>query len=194
MLDSGPVLAASPRIQLDLAGASWAVRAFYDIDSRLPSHRETIGGSGVYALSEAGRRRFGQFPSITADDAFLRRHFQPHERARVESAVSVVTPPRRLKGVIAIKSRSHFGNYEIRELYPELTGNTGQGNRGALVRLGLRPWMWPRLAVYGYVKVAARIRGYCRYRWGNRSLWERDETSRVASTPSSASAASSFNA
>jgi glycosyltransferase involved in cell wall biosynthesis len=43
----GPVLAVAPHFRMDLAGCSWAVRAFYDINGRLPSSHEGIGGSGV---------------------------------------------------------------------------------------------------------------------------------------------------
>jgi glycosyltransferase involved in cell wall biosynthesis len=178
-LQTGRSLAAAPQVRWDLEGASSAVRAFYNIDGRLPSSREGIGGSGVYALSEEGRKRFGEFPNITADDAFVRRHFAPHERAVVEGAYSVVTPPKRLKGVVAIKTRSHFGNYEIDALYPHLRGNRGASNRRVLLRLMLQPARWPALAVYGYVKVVAKIRAYWRWRMKRNVAWERDETSRL---------------
>jgi glycosyltransferase involved in cell wall biosynthesis len=176
-LERGDVLAVSPTVKLELDHCSWPVRAFYAIDQRLPSARETIGGSGVYGLSEAGRARFKEFPAITADDAFVRRQFEKHERCVVEDAVSVVTPPATLAGVIAIKTRSHFGNYELDELMPQLTRNVGASNRKALSLLALRPWLWPKLGVYAYVKLLARMRARRRIRAGIRQ-WERDDTSR----------------
>lgn len=177
-LEVGDVLAVAPRPKHDLAGCSWAVRAFYAVDSRLPSSKEGIGGSGVYGLSEAGRKRFGEFPAVTADDAFVRRQFQPHERATVDDAYSIVTPPKTLAGLVAIKTRSHFGNYELDALYPHLTGNRGASNRPALLRMTLRPWNWPALAVYGYVKSVAKAKARRRFRTGRGPRWERDETSR----------------
>lgn len=182
-LERGDVMAVSPRIVWNLAGATWAVRAFYDIDRRLPSHGETIGGSGVYALSQAGRERIGGFPIVTADDAFVRRSFAVHERAMVGDASSVVTPPKTLAGVTAIKTRSHFGNYELSRLYPALGLNVGAGNRPALIGLTRRPWLWAKLAVYGYVKVAARLAAKRRIRSGKQLTWERDDTSRAAHGP-----------
>src|SRR5690606_33559241 len=110
--------------------------------ARLPSSQEGIGGSGVYGLSEAGRKRFGEFPNVTADDAFVRRQFKPHERATVDDAYSIVTPPKTLAGLIAIKTRSHFGNYELDALYPHLQGNRGPSNRPALLRMALQPRYW----------------------------------------------------
>jgi len=186
-LERGDVLAAAPRVEHELGGASWAVRAFYAVDRALPSSREAIGGSGVYAISEEGRKRWGKFPKITADDGFVRRHFAAHERTVVQDAVSVVTPPKRLSGLIAIKTRSHFGTYEVARVFPELTANRGQGNRAALIRLALRPWWWAKLTVYVYVKVIARVRARRRIREQARApeaeaIWERDESSRLLST------------
>src|ERR1700677_4435532 len=63
-LASGDVLAVAPKPIFELAGCSWPVRAYYEIRSLLPSSHEGIGGSGVYALSEAGRKRFGEFPTL----------------------------------------------------------------------------------------------------------------------------------
>jgi len=71
-LRPGGVLAVAPRPRLELSGCSWPVRAYFDIAARLPAARQGFGGSGVYALSEAGRRRFGTFPNVTADDAYVR--------------------------------------------------------------------------------------------------------------------------
>jgi hypothetical protein len=177
-LERGDVQAAAPRIRLDLSRCSWAVRAFYAVDRQLPSHRVGIGGSGVYALSAAGRGRFDRFPHVTADDAFVRRQFAPHERASVDEAESVVTPPRTLGGIAAIKTRSHFGNYEMNHQFPGLTRHVGPGNRRALLAMIARPALWAQLAVYAYVKSVARVRSYWRFRFGNHGLWERDDTSR----------------
>ena len=178
VLESGKAMAVAPTVQHDLVGASWAVRAFYDIDGRLPSRKEGIGGSGVYGMSEEGRKRFGEFPQITADDGFVRLHFAPGERMTVPEAFSIVTPPKTLAGVIAIKTRSHFGNYEMAQKYPELLKNRGgASNRPVILNLGFRPWLWARLAMYCYVKLVARFRARERIRKAV-YVWERDETSR----------------
>ena len=173
------VLAVAPRFQMDLAGCSWAVRAFYDINGRLPSAAEGIGGSGVYGLSERGRQRFDSFPPITADDGFVRLQFRPDERETLKLCRSVVFAPRTLKDLVTIKTRSHFGMAELRRFAPQLWKNRGAGNGPALKRLALRPWLWPRLVVYGYVKSMARYRGRQKLRGEMRAAeWERDETSR----------------
>jgi glycosyltransferase involved in cell wall biosynthesis len=177
-LETEPALACAPSAQLNLSGASWAVRAFYSVDTQLPWSRQGIGGTGVYAVSQAGRQRFGEFPAITADDGFVRLHFRPSERQVVSGAYSIVTPPRNLSELIRIKTRSHYGKYELADRFPELLSNTGHSNRRALLRMAADPQRWPALTVYALVKAMARVRAKAQYRRGGVRRWERDETSR----------------
>ena len=183
LLKESDVLAVAPDFNMELTGCSWPVRAFFHINDLLPSSREGIGTSGVYGLSELGRRRFQQFPQIIADDAFVRIQFRPEERKTERGCWSTVFAPRALEQLIAIKSRSHFGTWEVRRLYPQLWANMGAGNVQILMLLGLRPWLWPKLAVYGYVKVLARLRAIRRLRAGDHKLWERDQSSRQLLDP-----------
>ena len=179
-LGQGDVLAVAPRQKFELTDCSRAVRAYYAVQSRLPSSREGIGGSGVYALSELGRRRFGRFPAVTADDGYVRIQFAANERATIAGAQSIVFAPRRLEDLVAIKSRSHFGNHELARLYPKLWPNRGPSNRRSLLRLFANPLMWPSLAVFCWVAIEARRRARNRQR-SNQQIWTRDQSSRIGS-------------
>jgi glycosyltransferase involved in cell wall biosynthesis len=178
-LAAGRFLAVAPLPEIDLTGCTRAVRAFYRINQRLPSSAEGIGGSGVYGLSREGRARFGEFPRITADDGFVRVHFKPEERLTLANCRSIVSAPRTFSGLLAIKSRSHMGSYELRQLYPDLWKNRGMGNRRALLKMAKLPTLWPSLLVYAAVKVVSRLRARTKIRAGKAHIWERDETSRT---------------
>jgi glycosyltransferase involved in cell wall biosynthesis len=178
VLRGGSVLAAAPMMRVDTSRCAWAVRAFYQVWLSLPYARQGMIGSGVYAVSEAGRRRFDQFPKITADDAFVRLQFSAEERQTVESCHFTITPPQTLSALVAIKTRSHFGNLELRTLYPQVERNENAAHGGPLARLAVNPLNWPRLAAYLYVKVATRRRSRARLRRGDHNRWERDDTSR----------------
>lgn len=177
-LQQGDILAVAPRFRMNLAGCSWGVRSFYAVNDRLPSSSEGIGGSGVYGMSEAGRSRFGLFPDVIADDAFVRIQFSPQERQSLAGCFSTVFAPRRLAGLIRIKTRSHLGSLELRRQFPQLWHNRGATNRRALQKMACSVWMWPALAAYAYVKVMARWRAQRRLKANTRSGWERDDTSR----------------
>lgn len=178
-LERGDVLAAAPTPDINLMGCSWLVRKYYGIRSRLPSSREGIGGSGVYALSEAGRRRFGQFPDVIADDTYVRLQFRLEERETLPRVKSTVFPARTVLQLIAVRTRAYRGTFELTRRFPELCVNKGESNNRTLIALFKEPRLWPGLLIYCCVNIATR----CRATMGSRSgahLWQRDETSRAA--------------
>jgi hypothetical protein len=178
-LKTGDVLAVAPIANIDLKDCSWLVRAYYEIRSLLPSGREGIGGSGVYALSEAGRSRFREFPKLTADDGYVRIQFKPEERETLTPVSSTVFAPRTVRNLIITKTRSQYGSLELASRFPQLWKNKGDNNDTALVELFRRPRLWHKLSVYCFVTLMAKRRARIRMRTGN-TTWARDETSRVA--------------
>lgn len=172
------ILAVAPRLKVDCSNRPWVVRAYYAVWLQTPYCRSGMIGSGIYGVSEEGRRRFAAFPQITADDAFVRLHFAAHERKTVASCSFTVTPPKTLEKIIDIKTRSHFGNEELRRQYPHLWKNEEASHGGTLRRLALNPFWWPALAVYAYVKYATRRRARKRFERGEIHKWERDDSSR----------------
>jgi glycosyltransferase involved in cell wall biosynthesis len=177
-LEKGDVLAVAPRPSFDFTGCSLVVRAFYDIKLRLPSQNEGIGGSGVYALSKIGRSRFGQFPNVAADDGYVRIQFKPDERETLALVSSIVFPPRRLKPLIAVRTRVYFGNLQLSRLFPGLFENRGDTNYVKLIKLIRFPFLWPKLLVYIYVNLIARRQARNLFR-SNAFVWHKDATSRA---------------
>ena len=178
-LQSGGVLAAAPRMQMDFSNASWAVRAFYHVWMALPYTRAGMMGVGVYALSDEGRRRFGRFPDIIADDGYIRVLFKPHERAAVDAAKSIVKAPSTLAGLIKIKTRSRLGGFQLAMLYPELMRNDDKHYGAAIWDILKRPSIWPCVPVYLYVNLTAKRRALMQFRQLDQYVWERDDSSRV---------------
>ncbi|TAI67863.1 glycosyltransferase [Bradyrhizobium sp. Leo170] len=183
-LEQGDVLAAAPTADINVTGCSWLVRKYYGIRSRLPSSRQGIGGSGVYALSEAGRRRFGQFPDVIADDTYVCLQFRPGERATLPCVSSTVFPPRTVLQLIAVRTRAYRGIFELVQRFPELRVNKGEANNRTLIALFKEPRLWPGLLVYCCVNIVARRRATIASRSGAHP-WQRDETSRAALTADS---------
>jgi glycosyltransferase involved in cell wall biosynthesis len=178
-LERGDVLAVGPTPDIDLTGCSWLVRLYFGVRSRLPSSRQGIGGSGVYALSEAGRRRFAQFPDVIADDTYVRLQFGTKERETLASAKSTVFPARTIRQLIAVRTRAYAGTFELARRFPELCANKGETNNRTLIGLFIKTRLWPGLLIYCYVTVVARCRAIVRSRVRT-SKWYRDDTSRRA--------------
>jgi glycosyltransferase involved in cell wall biosynthesis len=172
-------LAAAPRVSFDLSDRNWFVRAFYDIWQRTPYIAEGMIGSGVYAVSEKGRQRWDKIPAITADDAYVRLQFKPSERTVVSDCTFTIKPPTSLAGLVKIKTRGHFGNIELKKVQPELFKNEGESHASALPKLARNPLLWPKLAVYLYVRVKSRKAAWKRLQAGDHKTWERDDSSRL---------------
>lgn len=178
VLESGPWLAASPTPLMELGGASWAVRAYYDVWLSLPYCRSGMLGAGVYGLSREGRNRFGRFPDVIADDGFVRALFKEHERGRVDGALSIVRAPASLEWLLKIKARSRLGGMELARKFPDLMGNETKDYAGALRGLFAKPSMWPKVVVYLYVNLMSRMRARRRFRKLSDYKWEKDLSSR----------------
>ena len=177
-LGEGGALAAAPKAVVDYSGSSWWVRAFYEIWLRLPYHREGMIGSGVYALSEAGRARFGAFPEIIADDGYVRSLFAPGERVTVESCTFTIRAPLTLGGLIKVKTRSRLGLMELRRRFPEQAGTDRKRWGPSLARIARTPRLWPCAVAYAGVVLITRSRARKQLANLSEYRWERDESSR----------------
>jgi glycosyltransferase involved in cell wall biosynthesis len=179
-LDGGDALAASPVMEVDLRGSSLAVRAYYRVWARLPYVREGMIGVGVYVLSEEGRRRFGEFPDVIADDGYVRMLFSASERIRVDDAPVRVYAPAGLSDLVRIKTRSRLGSYELRERFPDLVARerTTKSYRSAASTIMVRPWLWPAAVVYAAVLLETRRRARVQVASIHSYVWERDQSSR----------------
>ena len=107
------VEAVAPTLDLDGRRSGWLVRSYHRYWVSLPTVRHSLAGRGCFGLSEAGRQRWGEFPSVVADDQFVNQLFAPHEIAIVEEVTSTVTLPTSIAALVARKRRSHRGNLEL---------------------------------------------------------------------------------
>lgn len=181
VLEEPGALAAAPRLVVELGHTSYLVRSFYSVWLRHPYHRDSMIGSGVYALSRAGRERFGTFPRQTADDAFVHRLFAADERRVAKSATFRITAPRDLASLIAIKTRSRRGNLELDATHCRVRSSRFDLRLVRfLVSLLLRPWCWPACVVYAWVVAVTSVRARAQLRRGANPRWERDLSSRTA--------------
>lgn len=170
-------LATSVPAKMDTLASSWCVRAFYDIWLNLPYCKLGMMGSGVYALSAKGRKQFQQFPDIIADDGYVRCLFKEQQRLVTSTHYAIVTAPKDLTSLIKIKTRSRLGGYELREKFPDLLANEVKDYPQACIDAGLNFRQWPKIIVYIWVNLIARLRANYQYMSKIRT-WERDESSR----------------
>jgi len=158
-----------PARVLDLRSASALARLYHRTWAGLPWVVQQLAGRGAFAISLAGRGRFGPFPDVIADDRWATTRV-PTERARiVDDAPVTVTPPGKLADVVRVRSRVFVGNETLDGRAHDATAS----QRSAfLLRGAVRPTSWPGLGVFVTVTVLAKALAWYRLRSG-RTGWSR---------------------
>ena len=95
-------------------GAGRVAHAYYGVWTELPYVRSSPVTMGAYAVSAAGRDRWGEFPALRSDDKFARLQFAAHERAVVDATYEVVVP-RGARALVRARRGYTQGNRELRE-------------------------------------------------------------------------------
>lgn len=173
------VLCAAPPLAVEVRDRPWTIRAYYAVWCRLPYLRDRYVGSGVFAMSEAGRARFDRFPDVIADDLFARNLFAAAERAVVPTTPFVIEAPWTLRALIRRRIRIDAGNRELarRRDLPALPGADDRGDPWWRVVVA-RPSLAPAAICYVTVNLVARFIGRGAPGGADRVGWGRDDTTR----------------
>ena len=170
----------APKILMDLSSSSLLVKAFYAVWLKLPYFADQhMVGSGIYILSEVGRKRFEQFPNIISDDGYVRSLFSNSERVTAQNSVFTVFAPKNVGSLIKIKTRARLGNMQVVQRYPN-TQLGGENTLGSFVKLLLhKPWLIPAGVVYVLVQWTTKRRAVARLLAQDVHTWERDNSTRT---------------
>ena len=173
------IMVAAPKLTVDLSRSNIYVKSFYNIWMRLPYF--TTGqmvGSGIFIISEMGRKRFDVFPNVISDDGYVRSLYQEHERRMISDYSFTIFAPKTMADLIKIKTRVRFGNMEVSQKYSNVS--IGKDNRlSDIIKLVLRrPWLIFQSFIYIYVQLQTKKLSRARMAIADFTTWERDESSR----------------
>jgi glycosyltransferase involved in cell wall biosynthesis len=168
-LRGGDILAARPPFRYDMPGTDRLVAAYYRARNRIPAMHEHLWGGGAYALSEAGHRRLGSFPALTADDLYVDGLFDRTEIEIVATDPIEVRCPRSWRVLLSTLRRVQSGKKQV-------------SDRQDIVRVGgPRPLLssvhdpasFRDALVYAGLSLLARM-----FSRSRPEFWYRDETNR----------------
>lgn len=155
----GPVY-ASGRVNITAAPkgqrGGWVSRAYARMWARVPFMARGVPGCGLFAVNAAGRARWGAFPAIIADDAFVRLNFAPRERVKVPASYDWPVAPG-FAALLRVRRRQNRGVAEIAERFPALMANEDKGTAGSggVLRMALADPVG--FAVYGAVSLVVAV-------------------------------------
>jgi glycosyltransferase involved in cell wall biosynthesis len=171
---TGP-LAGRPPVRYDPSGSPLLVRRYYRARAQIPAVLGSLWGAGVYALSEAGRARFDQFPDMVADDLWVDQLFEADEVEIFDCPPVTVNAPRHVRDLLAVLRRTYRGKSEHQTMNVGLARETQNDTARDVMRLARRsPAGLVDAATYTGMVVTARIA----HRLSTNDSWERDESSR----------------
>jgi glycosyltransferase involved in cell wall biosynthesis len=175
LLSEGRYDLVSPRIELELDGASAAARAMHELWLASP-HARRAAFRTVLGVSAAARARWGTFPDVMADDTFIVCQVPPERRAVADEVAVKLRPPLNLRAYIGVQERVALGHRQLRALGYSIPHSEGQ--YGSLLRAALDPRKLPAVILYVIAGLAGRARARMRSSSGRN--WYRDESSRSA--------------
>lgn len=167
---------ASPRLHIDTSGSSLAVRAYYRVWAMSDYRARGHIGSGIYAVNQAGRERWGEFPDVIADDRFVQQRFLLGERTTLDDQQFTVRASKDMGTHIRRGARIERGNRELPDdVQLEAHEGASVRYRRLLRAVAKRPSLWAALPFYVFGYGAARVR--------SRRVdgWNRDESARIES-------------
>ncbi|EPX82377.1 Glycosyltransferase involved in cell wall biogenesis [Rubellimicrobium thermophilum DSM 16684] len=116
-----------------------------------------VPGCGLFAVNAAGRARWGAWPRLIADDAFVRLLFAPQERHLVPEPYDWPIAEG-LGALIRVRRRQDRGVAELAERYPHLPAREDTPRPGPAALLRLMAADPLAFAVYAGVALAVRMR------------------------------------
>jgi Glycosyl transferase family 2 len=172
---------ASPRLRVDATASTWAVQQHVRVWEQSAYRRRGHIGSGVYAVNESGRRRWGAFPDVIADDRFVQQSFLPAERITLDSHSFTVRAPRDMAAHIRRATRIEAGNRTLRGDQQRAAAEPAAIRFSRLLgRVAAQPALWPALPVYLYGYGVPLVRARALLRSGDAVAWSRDASLRTA--------------
>ena len=155
-IDGTAPVYASGRLQVAPAD-SWVTRRYAALWTRLPFMTETVPGAGLFAVNGAGRAKWGAFPDVIADDAYVRLLFTPEERVAVP-APYLWPMVEGFWTLVKVRLRQDDGARQIAARYPELMRNEDKPPVSPSLHLRLIGTAPVSYAVYLSVALAVRVK------------------------------------
>jgi hypothetical protein len=174
LADGGDVLMCCPRMCVAPCD-TWVTRHWGRVWAQLPWVCQDAIGGGFYAVSARGRRRWGRFPDLLSEDAFVQAQFRRHERRVLPDCHFQIRLPDGLRDLLTIRTRQLSGN---RQLARQISGDWGRRSFPLVERLQFvlsAPGLWPDLPLYFLINACAHCRARRREALGT-SVWERATT------------------
>jgi len=160
-----------PASKTDTKSSSYLVDQYYQAWYSTSFVKEQGFGCGCYIINQSSREAFGLWPELISDDGFLRAIF---DNVVVINEVCVtVTAPKTILSLLKIKTRSKYGNIELKQ-YLQKNNLENLGNKRVVIPAKLS---LTHKTIYSFVNAYAKAVAYWKMYTGT-FKWHTDHSSR----------------
>src|SRR3954453_2543277 len=103
----------APGVKYVYEGWNPFLAGYYRLWRSLPYVKRNTMARGFYAIDQRLRERYVEFPSLIADDKFIRNLTKPSERRVAKDCFTTVHLPENFRDLLKVKTRWTFGNLEL---------------------------------------------------------------------------------
>lgn len=172
-LQTGSLEAARPTFRYDTSRCDRLVRGYYRARPAVIAGRHMLQG-GAYALSRAGRSRFGAYPDVTADDLYADQWFDPSEIEIVDDAPAMIGVPDGIRELFHVLRRRKSGDIELQSLPGDASDTVLSTIRSLMSMAVSGPHPAGDALIFAAIAAAVRLSIFASSPTG----WARDESSR----------------
>lgn len=161
---------------IDLDGASFFVKEYYDFLRKTPSFKIGMVSSGCYLLSNDAIKKVFPFPNVIADDGYVKAKLLDCNLSVITECKSVVLAPKNVMSLIKIKTRSKLGNIQLKKFF-SLTPSKNNNSLISLIYAAIKYKKLLGLLVYIFITIVCKFRAEFKLKKSDLT-WERDNSTR----------------
>ncbi len=125
--------------------------------SELPHVRKDVVGAGCFIVTQEGRRRWDRWPTVFADDTFVRLMFRRTERHVIEDSCFRISLPEKLADLVRIRARWMLGYRQLLRQIPDLDQGEDRRWMEAFGHFIPRVNLYPACVAFLGIWCAARV-------------------------------------
>ncbi|WP_445773643.1 glycosyltransferase family 2 protein [Shewanella sp.] len=179
-LDSQSVLtyaSVKPLFIFDVK-TNFLVKLYYGFLSTTPAFKKGMVSAGIYIVKRDCLKGLFPLPQVIADDGYIKASFGADNLALLNKVRTKVRVPKKFFDLIKIKTRSNFGNFQLKKKF-NISPSGGDNSKSKILKVACKERLILSLFVYLFVVIVSKLRAKIQIIVKKDKIgWERDESSR----------------
>ncbi|UAL45120.1 glycosyltransferase family 2 protein [Shewanella inventionis] len=157
---------------------SLLVKLYYGFLSKTPAFKKGMVSAGIYLVKRDCLKGIFPLPQVIADDGYIKASFGTEKLVLLSKVRTKVRVPKKFFDLIKIKTRSNFGNFQLKKEF-NISPSGGDNSKLNILKIAYKERVVLSLFVYIFVVIISKFRAKIQLIVNKNKIgWERDESSR----------------